>query len=77
MAVIFGVIIFQRPAELPDFNYMAWAGKTIVVTMVIIGGIHLHYSGVFDSAAGPEDPYLRGLAEHLSQEKAVIYGAFW
>lgn len=77
MAVIFGVIIFQRPAELPDFNYMAWAGKTIVVTMVIIGGIHLHYSGVFDSAAGPEDPYLRELAEHLSEEKAVFYGAFW
>jgi uncharacterized membrane protein len=77
MAVIFGVIIFQRPAALPDFNYMAWAGKTIVVTMVIISGIHLHYSGVFDPAAGPEDPYLKGLAEHLSQEKAVFYGAFW
>jgi uncharacterized membrane protein len=77
MAVIFGVIIFQRPAELPDFNYMAWAGKTIVVTMIIIGGIHLHYSGVFDSAAGPEDPYLKGLAEHLTQEKVVFYGAFW
>lgn len=77
MAVIFGVIIFQRPAKLPDFNYMAWAGKTTVVTMVIIGGMHLHYSGVFDPAAGPEDPYLRGLAEHLSQEKIVFYGAFW
>jgi len=37
----------------------------------------MHYSGVFDPAAGPEDPYLRGLAEHLSKEKAVIYGAFW
>ena len=56
---------------------MAWAGKTIIVTMLIIGGIHLHYSGVFDPAAGPEDPYLRGLAEHLSQEKTVFYGAFW
>jgi len=33
--------------------------------------------GVFDPAAGAEDPYLRGLAEHLSQEKAVFYGAFW
>jgi uncharacterized membrane protein len=77
MAVIFGVVFFQRPAGLPDFKYPAWAGQTIAITLVIIGGMHLHFSGVFDPAAGPEDPYLRGLAEHLSQEKAVMYGAFW
>jgi len=77
MAVIFAVVIVQRPTGLPDFNFAAWAGQTIVVTMVIIGGMHLHYSGVFDPAAGAEDPYLRGLAEHLSQETAVFYGAFW
>lgn len=77
MTVIFGVVIFQRPAGLSNFNYAAWAGKTILVTMVIVGGMHLYYSGVFDSAAGPEDPYLRGLAEHLTREKAVFYGAFW
>lgn len=77
MAVIFGVVIFQRPAGLPGLNYTTWAGKTILVTILIIGGMHLHYSGVFDPAAGPEDPYLRGLAENLSQENAVFYGAFW
>jgi uncharacterized membrane protein len=77
MAVIFGVVFFQRPAGLPDFNYKAWAGETIVLTMVIVGGMHLHYSGVFVSAAGPEDPYLRGLAEHLSEENAIMYGAYW
>ena len=77
MAVIFGVVTFQRPAGLPDFNFKAWAGQTIVVAMVIIGGMHLHYSGVFDSKAGPEDPYLRGLAEHLSKDNTVLYGAFW
>jgi hypothetical protein len=47
------------------------------MTLVIVGSMHLHYSGVFDSAAGPEDPYLRGLAEHLSREKAIFYGASW
>jgi uncharacterized membrane protein len=77
MAVIFGVIIFQRPAGLPDFKYVTWAGQTIAMALVIVGGMHLHYSGVFDPAAGPEDPYLRGLAEHLSRENAVFYGAFW
>ncbi|MEF9427079.1 MAG: vitamin K epoxide reductase family protein [Candidatus Mariimomonas ferrooxydans] len=77
MAVIFGVVIYQRPADLPDFNYAAWAGKTIVIIMVIVGGMHLHYSGVFYVAADPEDPYLKGLAEHLSRENAIFYGAFW
>jgi uncharacterized membrane protein len=77
MAVIFGVVMFQRPARLPNFKFTIWVGETIVILMVFVGGMHLHYSGVFDPAAGPEDPYLRGLAEHLTQEEAVFYGAFW
>lgn len=77
MTVIFVVVISQRPMDLPRFNFAVWARKTIIVTMVIVGGMHLHYSGVFDPAAGPEDPYLRGLAEHLSSDKAVFYGAYW
>jgi hypothetical protein len=77
MAVIFGVLYFQRPEGLPDFKFKTWAGETVIIAMVIVGGMHLHYSGVFDPMAGPEDPYLRGLAEHLTREKAVMYGAFW
>jgi uncharacterized membrane protein len=77
MAVIFGVVMFQRPERLPNFKFGIWVGETILIVMVFVGGMHLHYSGVFDPAVGPEDPYLRGLAEHLTQEKAVLYGAFW
>jgi uncharacterized membrane protein len=77
MAVIFGVVYFQRPEGLPDFKFKTWAGETVIIAMVIVGGMHLHYSGVFDPMAGPEDPYLRGLAEHLTRDKAVMYGAFW
>jgi uncharacterized membrane protein len=77
MAVIFGVVMFQRPQRLPHFKFAIWVGETIVIVMLFVGGMHLHYSGVFDPAAGPEDPYLRGLAEHLTEEKAVFYGAFW
>jgi uncharacterized membrane protein len=77
MAFIFGVVVSQRPMGLPDFKYPTWAGATIVTTVLIVGGLHLHYSGVFDPAAGPEDPYLKGLAEHLSREEAVLYGAYW
>ena len=77
MAVIFILVVQQKPEGLPDFNFKALAGETVLVTILIIGGMHLYYSGVFDPAAGPEDPYLRGLAEHLSKEKAILYGAFW
>lgn len=76
-AVIFFVVISKKPVGLPHLNFKALAGQTLLLTILIIGGMHLHYGGVFDPAAGPEDPYLRGLAEHLSKEKAVIYGAFW
>jgi uncharacterized membrane protein len=77
MALIFAVVSFQKPSELTGFNFRKLAVRTIVTGMVIIGGMHLHYSGLFDPAAGPEDPYLKGLAEHLSAEDAVLYGAYW
>jgi hypothetical protein len=77
MTLIFGVVSFQKPAELPGLNFKKLALQTVVAGMVIIGGMHLHYSGIFDPAAGPEDPYLKGLAEHLSSENAIIYGAYW
>ena len=77
MAVIFGMVMFQRPKGLPNFRFVRWVGETMVIVIVFVGVMHLHYSGVFDPAAGPDDPYLRGLAEHLAREKAVVYGASW
>jgi uncharacterized membrane protein len=77
MTIIFGVLTFQRPKELPKFNFAAFALQTVIITAVIVGGMHLHYSGVFDPMAGPEDPFLKGLAEHLSKDQAILYGAYW
>ena len=77
MAVIFGTVTFQKPKVLPKFNFAAFARQTVIITAVIVGGMHLHYSGIFDPAAGPENPFLKGLAEHLTREKALLYGASW
>ncbi len=77
MSVIFGVVTYQRPKNLSKSFFMAFAKQTVITVVVIVGGIHLHYSGVFDSKAGPEDPYLKGLAEHLTEDKAILYGAYW
>ena len=77
MSIIFGVVTYQRPKNLPQFNFMAFATQTVMIAVVIIGGIHLHYSGVFDPKAGPEDHFLKGLAEHLTEDKAILYAAYW
>jgi len=77
MIVTFMVIIAQRPEGMKDFKFRPWVAQTAVVALIIIGGMHLHYSGVFDPAAGPEDPYLKGLAIHLAQGDAAFYGTFW
>ncbi len=54
-----------------------WRLGSTAAAIVIVGLMHLHYSGAFDPAAGPEDPYLRGLAEHLEASGAKFYGASW
>jgi uncharacterized membrane protein len=77
MTVIFGVATFQRPKDLPGFSFTGFVRSPVIVALVIVGGMHLHYSGIFDPAAGPEDPYLKGLAEHLVKKEALLYGAYW
>ena len=62
----------QRPPE-----WSTSLKEASVVAVLIIGGLHLHYSGVFDEAAGPEDPQLQALAIHLTDTGAKFYGAYW
>ena len=77
LGAIFAVTAFQRPAGLANFSWPSWAGQTAVLALAVAGGMHLHYSGVFSASAGPEDPYLKALANHLSQTEAIFYGAYW
>ena len=55
----------------------SWRLGSTAVAIIVVGLMHLHYTGAFDPAAGPEDPYLRGLAEHLEANGAKFYGASW
>lgn len=54
-----------------------WRIGSSVAAILVVAFMSLHYAGVFDPAAGPEDPYLRELAEHLSATDAKFYGAYW
>lgn len=62
----------QRPT-----NWTTSAKEASVVALLIVGVLHMHYSGIFDEAAGPEDPQLKSLAIHLTETGAVFYGAHW
>lgn len=72
ITTIMVLTLVQRPLD--------WATslkEASVVAVLLIGGLHLHYSGVFDEAAGPEDPQLQALAIHLTETGAKFYGAYW
>ena len=77
LTITFMVIVSQRPEAMQKFKMKTWVAETVILALIFIGGMHLHYSGVFDPAAGPDDPYLVGLAKHLNNKGAVMYGAFW
>jgi uncharacterized membrane protein len=77
MVAIFGTINVQRPEGMKSFQITQWVFKTAVFTLLVVGGMHLHYSGFFHPTAAQEDPYLKGLALHLNKEGAAVYGAFW
>jgi uncharacterized membrane protein len=77
VAVIVGVLVWQRPAALPSFRWATWLMQTGGVAAAAVVLLHLHFSGVFHPAAGPEDPYLKALSIHLAESDAKFYGAYW
>ena len=77
MATIFTVATFQRPKSLAKFSWGPWLAKTVGVAVVAILALHLHYAGYWGNTQGPEDPWVRALAEHLSKSDAKFYGASW
>lgn len=67
-----------RPAEgRADTRWRVWLPAGALLALTASGVVHLYHAGVFDPAAGPEDPDLRALAEHLTARGARFYGAYW
>jgi len=77
MAAIFIMMTLQRPKNLPKFSWGPWLAKSAGAAAVGIVVLHLYYAGYWGSAPGPEDPWVRSLAEHLSKNDAKFYGASW
>lgn len=77
IAAIFIMTTIQRPKNLPKFSWGPWLGKTVGLGAVVIVALHLNFAGYWGDAPGPEDPWTRALAEHLSKSDVKFYGASW
>jgi len=77
MTAIFIVTTLQRPVNLPKFSWGPWLGKTGGAALVGIIALHLYFASYWGEAQGPEDPWVRALAEHLSRSDVKFYGASW
>jgi uncharacterized membrane protein len=77
MTIIFITVTLQRPANLPRFAWGPWLMKTLGSAVVVVLALHLYYAGVWGDAPRPEDPWVRGLAEHLTDSGAKFYGSYW
>jgi uncharacterized membrane protein/glutaredoxin len=77
LTVIFLTVTIQRPANLPGFSWGPWLGKSVGGALILVLAVHFHYAGYLGTSEAPEDPWIRGLAEHLSTVDAKFYGASW
>jgi uncharacterized membrane protein len=71
------LVLLRRPAHMPEHAWRKALPLPAGAAVVIVLGLVLHYSGMFDPAAGPEKPYLKSLAVHLRESGARFYGAYW
>ncbi|MGH7833752.1 MAG: vitamin K epoxide reductase family protein [Candidatus Binatia bacterium] len=74
---VLAVTLYQRPENLPRFEWRPWLLKTAGAGLLAVAVLHLHYAGILGRPAQEETPRLRALAEHLTKTEAKFYGAFW
>jgi uncharacterized membrane protein len=71
------LLLVRRPAHMPEHAWTQSLPVPVGSAAVIVFALFLHFSGLFDPAAGPEKPYLKALAIHLRDSGAHFYGAYW
>ena len=77
MNALLVLLLVRRPAHMPEHRWANSLPTPIGVAALIVLAMSLHFSGIFDPAAGPEKPYLKALAIHLRDSGARFYGAYW
>ena len=77
MNLLLLLVVLRRSSATPERGWRKTLLFPVSAAIVLVLGLHLHFSGLFDPAAGPEDPYLKALATHLQENGARFYGAYW
>jgi uncharacterized membrane protein len=77
MVTTLALVVWQRPVEMAHRSWLGLtAGRGVLAALVILV-LHANYTAPLAEPTGPEDPVIRALAEHLSEKRAVFYGASW
>ena len=76
-STILVIVLLRRPGDRHQFPWGKSLGAPLITAAVIVAGLQMHYSGLFDAAAGPENPDIKALAVHLAATDAKFYGAYW
>ena len=77
MTATLALVTLQRPPEMAHRSWVGLvAGRGVLAALVILL-LHANYAAPQAEPAGPEDPMTRALAEHLTEEGVLFYGASW
>ena len=71
------LLLVRRPAHMPEHAWARSLPTPAAAAATAVLALFLHFSGLFDPAAGPEKPRLKALALHLRDSGARFYGAYW
>jgi uncharacterized membrane protein len=71
------LVVWQRPPGMAHRSWLGLAAGRAALAGVVILVLHANYAAPQAEPTGPEDPDIRALAEHLSDEGALFYGASW
>jgi uncharacterized membrane protein len=77
ISAILLLLALRKPPDALQFPWSSALTTSAAAALLVVAGLHFHYSGLFDPAAGPEKPVIRALAEHLAGSGAKFYGAYW
>jgi uncharacterized membrane protein len=77
MITTLALVVRQRPPEMARRSWVGLAAGRVALAAAVILALHGNYVTPQAEPVGPEDPSIRALAEHLTEEGAVFYGAEW
>lgn len=73
ITLIFATVLARRPETAPGTTWSNWTANSLVTVLVVAGGLYVWQAGLL----WPENPRLKALAVHLTDDGATFYGAYW